>query len=137
MTNPWRSLRNLAHVTLHWVHLPDDVLAETDGHKTIWMDPRQYQVQRRCSLMHELVHIERGDTDGCSDRGERDVEQEAARRLIPMTLLLDQLQWTGDFEELADGIGVDVPMLMARLDGLSEIERRMVVALWERRDAAC
>ncbi|MBN8883005.1 MAG: ImmA/IrrE family metallo-endopeptidase [Salana multivorans] len=131
MTNPWRRLRELAHITLHWTLLPADRLGESDGDCTIWMDKRQRQVQRRCTLMHEIIHLERGDVDGCADRGEVDVEREAARRLIPIEDLLDKVRWTHDLAELADELWVDEDMLHARLDGLSARERMLLVALWE------
>lgn len=112
------------------------LLGRTDGN-VITLHPHQSQVQRRCTLQHELVHHARG-TEHAADAGEeRIVEQIAASILIPMPLLLDRLRWTRDLAELAEECWVDEPMLMARLDGLSEPERRMVADLAREIEGDC
>lgn len=48
------------------------------------MTPRQLQPERRCTLTHELIHIECGHS-GCQPPAvELEVRVEAARRLIPL-----------------------------------------------------
>ena len=138
MYHPWRTLRALdTRIEVIWQHLDDDVLAETDGHSTIWMDPRQRQAKRRCTLAHELAHIELGHTDGCTPREDVAADRLAARRLIDMHRLLDALRWAEDLREVADELWVDEPTLMARLDALTDDERAQIVQLYEEIEGGC
>lgn len=130
MYHPWRALRTLGkRVTLHWADLPDGILGLTDGTAIIWMDPQQRQAKRRCTLTHELVHIELGHTGGCDDRIERHVDQVASRRLIPMASLLDALVWTHNLDELAEELWVDRETLDARIACLTDEERQQIAAI--------
>lgn len=130
MYHPWRDLRRLGErVVLVWERLEPGVLAETDGRGVIWMDPAQRQAKRRCTLAHELAHIELGHTDGCTPREDRAADDLAARRLIPLDRLADALAWTESAEEAADELWVDEATLSARLASLTADER---VALAER-----
>ena len=133
MYHPWRDLRARAHLSLRWAVLP--LLAVTDG-ASIYMDSRQSQRQRRSTLTHELVHLDRGDTTCQSSRVERAVEAEAARRLIPLDALVDALLWSQDETEMAEELWVDVPTLVARIEGLTEAERDHVEAALARREEA-
>ena len=56
--HPWRELRLLKRLALHWQELRPGMWGATDGDR-IWMVPRQLQVERRCTLAHELEHIHR------------------------------------------------------------------------------
>jgi hypothetical protein len=125
MFHPWLNLRALPHITVHWLPLDGDIQAVTDGHATICMDPRLLQVERRCSLTHELVHIERGHTGPCNPKIERQVRRETARRLVTITDLIDALKWSRSVPELADELWVTVGVLMDRIDSLSAHERQL------------
>jgi hypothetical protein len=64
--------------------------------------------QRRCTLTHEIVHLERGVTD-CGPwaaREERRVEVAVAQRLLPIDLLVATYR---------EGSGADRPSALARL----------------------
>lgn len=91
----------------------------------IWLCRRLNQARRRCTLTHEILHLERGpvptDPRGLA-REERIVSQLAAQRLIPLPQLIDGLKWTRDIEQLADHLWVDVPTLQARMQSLDPIE---------------
>lgn len=128
MWHPWRRLRALTHLDLSWRPLAG-LLGATDGRDRIVMDPRQSQAQRRCTIAHELAHLELGHTGGCSPAEERMARALAARWLIDIDRLLDVLAWTERLEEAADELWVDVDTLMARLDGLTPGERAQVAAL--------
>ncbi len=134
--HPWRRLRRLPHVDVVWRRIPGR-LGATNGRDVIVMHPHQSQVQRRCTLAHELAHIELGHVDGCSGPEERTATLLAARWLVDMEDLLAALAWAEDLREVADECWVDVPTLMARLDGLTAAERARIAELHERTDRAC
>ncbi|QPK80784.1 ImmA/IrrE family metallo-endopeptidase [Schaalia sp. ZJ405] len=126
MWHPWRALRERTDLALVWTNnLPMGVLGVTDGQR-IYMTPRQLQAERRCTLTHELVHVERGH-EGCQPVAvERQVCVEAARRLIEIDSLVDAVVWGRSPEEIADELWVDVDTLLVRLDSLTERERILV-----------
>lgn len=97
--------------------------------------------QQRCTLAHELVHLERGigDSGPWSDREERLVHREAARRLIGLTELCDAVAAAGgtdDLAALAHTLDVDGETLSCRLEALSAAERDQVRATVRARGAA-
>ena len=81
------------------------------------------QVERRCVLLHELVHEERGIPHGVDPREEAAVEQEVAHRLIPIELLADALRWTMLVSKAADHCHVTTEVLMTRWEHLHPSER--------------
>lgn len=130
MFNPWRQIRNLPELDVHWIDQPPGRIAATDGRR-IWMDTRLLQVQRRCAAAHELIHVERGHRSGCHPLVERQVRAEAARRLITIEHLLDALAWTVDWDEAADVLWVTVEVLRDRIDNLTTEETAALVAKYE------
>lgn len=129
--HPWRDLRRLAHVAVHFGELRPGVWGSTDGDHRIWLDRRLGQVERRCTLAHELEHLRRGH-DGCQDETtERAVHAAAARYLLPdPRVIADALVWArGDVTAAADELWVDEPTLRARLDPrhLCPVERAIIV----------
>ena len=118
--HPWRALRDhWSHVELkHTDDLPPDRLAETNGIDEIRMRRRLLQVERRCSLAHELIHLERRDLGECSPAVEAEVTREAARRLIPWDRLLGAVRWARSERELAEELWVTIPILQARTEAL-------------------
>lgn len=131
MHHPWRELRHLVDWTLIWAHLPTGVLGLTDHHhRTITLDPRQSQAERRCTLAHELEHVRRGPmpTDPrAAAREESAVEQATARALIGLGALCDALAWSLDRHEVAEVLWVDVDTLMTRLQHLHPSERAFLM----------
>src|SRR5690606_41718859 len=93
------------------------------------MDPRQSQAQRRCTIAHELAHIELGHTGGCTGAEEAQARRLAARWLIDMDRLLDARAWSEELEEVAEERWVDLDTLYARLDALTAQEPAREVAL--------
>ena len=124
--NPWKHIgEHYPHVVVETrVELPGRVWGLTAGNR-IWLCRRLNQAARRCTLAHELIHLERGpvptDPRGHA-REERLVSTAAARRLITLDRLADGLRWTRDSDQLADVLWVDVPTLRARMDGLDPVE---------------
>lgn len=81
--------------------------------------------QRVCTLTHEYVHIQRGPVPGwLTAREERKVDEIAARLLISDEALADAMVWCFDQHELADHLHVDVPTVIARLEGLTDTETK-------------
>ena len=137
MHHPWRHLRSLPHIRLTWARLADDVLGVTDGHSRIWLDDRQLQVERRCTLAHELAHIELGHRDGCTGVEEVHASRLAARRLIRLDHLAEALAWSEHPAEVADVLWVDVDTLRTRLAHLHPAERHHIATRLARKETAC
>jgi Zn-dependent peptidase ImmA (M78 family) len=83
--------------------------------------------QRRCTLAHELVHLERGvgDCGQWNAREELLVHREVARRLIPFADLASAVRLLGDsaaLAELARALDVDSETARLRLDLLTRDE---------------
>lgn len=128
--HPWRVLgRHWPYVVVeHTDDLPPGHQADTNGVDEIRMRRRLLQVERRCSLTHELIHLEHGHTGACTPAVEAAVDEEAARRLIPWERLLAAVRWARSESELADELWVTDRILHARVaelraDELLEIAR--------------
>ena len=84
MFHPWRLLRSRPHLLLTIADLGDDGPQGCTNGRTITLTTGLKQVERRCVLLHELIHEERGIPHGVDPREEDRIEQEVARRLIPL-----------------------------------------------------
>ncbi len=124
--HPWRALRALAHVTLRWERLPDEVRGYTEPCGTeIVLDVDLTQAERRSTLTHELIHVEDGLVpEACDGYEERRVRLLAARRLITFDALVDAMLWATNEWELAEELWVDEDTVVARIEGLTDTERR-------------
>ena len=128
MHHPWRDLRGREHVTLFWRDLPDDLLGASNGTDTIWLDRDQFQVERRCTLTHELTHLDFGH-DGCqSEKDEARVRKLTAQKLIHRDDLIRALQWAMSLEEAADELWVTPEVLRDRLDFMHPSEKLLIAA---------
>lgn len=128
MYHPWRELRALEHVSLHFVtDLPRGVDGLTDGHATIWMRKGMAQVQRRCVLTHELVHIDREHRGHQDDEAEASVRLEVAHLLIPdVHHLAATLAWADDMYEAAGELWVTPEVLTVRMEDLHPAEKAII-----------
>lgn len=107
----------------------------------ILLDRGLTQAQRRCTVSHEVIHAERGDTS-CGPgrlgrRQERQVEHESARRLITIDDLVEALMWSQDERELADQLWVDVATIRVRLQSLTPEEHEEIVQRVYDEEATC
>jgi hypothetical protein len=127
----------MKHVVVEWTdELPPNVLGDTDGVGHIRMAKGQLQVERRCTITHEMIHVERGDA-GCDARAELLVRRETARRLIPIRTLGDAyLFWGDDLAALAEELWVDEDVLQTRLEHLHPAERGYLQQRLAARDGA-
>lgn len=122
--HPWRRLRELVEVTLHW---HDDGPAGWCRHSTQEVSLRRglTQAERRSTICHEVVHLERGPAvRGYGAREELEVSKEAARRLLPdIRAVGEALAWATCVDEAADELWVDRGTLRVRLEHLHPAER--------------
>lgn len=122
MYHPWRALRALTHVEVFWMELTGRRMGATDGREVIVLAPDLTQAERRCTLTHELIHIESGHTGGCTPWDEAATAQQAARRLIPVEALAEALVWSTNRAVLAEELWVDQATLANRLEHLHPSE---------------
>lgn len=123
--DPWRWLRRLPHITVEWVDdLPPDVMGRAIfGTLTVQLAKGLTQAERRTTCWHEVQHLLRGPTmTHLVPREERCVEAIVARDLIPLEALADAMLWSRDDYEIAEELTVDVGLVRARLEDLSEAE---------------
>lgn len=123
--NPWRWLRELTHITVHWSDaLPDDVqgFADVDT-DTITLAVGMTQAERRTTCWHEVQHLLRGRVPAhLRGREERAVDAQVARDLIPFDALVDAMTWSGDEWEIAEELTVAVDLVRVRLHALTPAE---------------
>ncbi|MDU1122917.1 MAG: ImmA/IrrE family metallo-endopeptidase [Dermabacter sp.] len=100
----------------------DGQCGETNGRDLIRLDKRLLQVERRCTLAHEFVHLEAGEGRACSAAREREVDRIAAARLISLETLVEAARWTRGPVELAEELWVTRSMLEARCETLTAAE---------------
>lgn len=124
LPHPWRRLRNLVHVTLDW---HDDGPMGLTTHETATVSLRRGMTwaERRCTLEHELEHVETGPLPW----GLREKDEERVRRLTALRMIPDirpvggAIAWALSGEEAADELGVDLDVLEYRLRHMSPMER--------------
>lgn len=137
--DPWVDLRqNWPHVTVVIERMTGDLLGEVrDDGQVIALRADTSAAQRRCTLTHELVHLERGILD-CGpwlQREEDLVHAEVSLRLIPLASLAAAIRALGgadDFAALAHWLEVDSETLALRLSRMSTAERKMLRRLLAR-----
>lgn len=131
--HPWRELRHLVDVVVHWrSDMPAGKAGVTDG-RDIWLADDLSQAERRSVLMHELVHLRRGHGSCQPPEVEGSVRRETARRLIPnVRRLADAMAWAGGhLGEAAEELWVIEEVLEDRLRWLHPAERAFVAARLE------
>jgi hypothetical protein len=98
-------------VKVHKVRFQDGSAGRTDG-VDIWIDDRLDAIEQRCVIMHELIHIERGEGTCQPEYVEMEVRYETARRLLPD---ITTIPCRGkDLAEVARELGVTRRVLMDR-----------------------
>lgn len=127
MDHPWRRLRERADWLLRWARLPGELLGFTDfATKTITVDSRLLQPERRCTIAHELEHVRRGPMPAdpvLAAREELAIDKAVAWRLIEIKALGEALAWTQSLDEAAEELWVDKATLLTRLHNLHPAER--------------
>ncbi|WP_369061309.1 ImmA/IrrE family metallo-endopeptidase [Kocuria rhizophila] len=93
----------------------------TDGRR-VWLDEHLTDVEARCALTHELVHISRGHTRHQTAAVEDDVRAETARLLVPWEAITEHAGSQLDQWHLAQELGVTERVLLDRLHFASASE---------------
>jgi hypothetical protein len=131
--DPWVDLRqNWPHVKVVIEPMTGDLLGEVrDDGQLIALRADTSAAQRRCTLTHELVHLERGihDCGPWLHREEELVHAEVSLRLIPLASLAAAIRALGGADDpaaLAQWLEVDSETLAVRLSRMRSTERRML-----------
>lgn len=95
--------------------------------------------ERRCSLAHAICHLDLehlpSEAGTFERRQEAEADQLAARRLIPIEVLVDAVCWTTDPSEACAEMNVDMDMLRCRAEHLHPAERGLIKNALSRREA--
>lgn len=108
-------------VKVHRVRLEDGYAGMTDGEQ-VWVDDRLNAIQLMCTLLHELIHIERGHTGHQPEAVEMLVRYETARRLLPLDRIAGICKANKSLGVMAAELGVTKQVLMDRASLLSDAE---------------
>jgi hypothetical protein len=122
--NPWRALSRSPEVSVVYGDPGEGNVGVVDlRSRVITLCPSLLQDERRSTLAHELVHLERGTPCGPGDPEEREVARLAAARIIAWPDLVEAVKWSDDLEEQARELWVDEETVRVRLHHLTEAER--------------
>lgn len=124
--HPWRRLRALVHITLAWHD--DGPMGLTDFEAgTISLRRGMSQAERRSTVLHECVHVERGPVPfGLVGKEEERVCRQVARELLPnVRAIADALAWADwDLVDAAEELWVDEDVLRCRLESMTHPAER-------------
>ena len=127
--HPWRRFSALRHVRLLW-HDGGEAGVTDFVDATVSLRRGMTQAERRTTVLHECLHVERGPVPvTLAEREELRVEKETARLLLPdLEVVAVALEWTRDLHEAAEDLWVDEQALRVRLEHLVEGERAWLEA---------
>lgn len=101
--------------------MPDGVAARTDGER-IWIDDRLDEIQERCAIAHEEVHIERGHSTVQPESIEMSVRYTVAKRLLPLEEVAGVCKTGKSLKMIARELGVTRQVLMDRSATFTDAE---------------
>jgi len=124
--DPWRHLaESFPYVRVELGKLRPGRMGEWRSTDVIVLAYYLYPDEARCTLAHELVHVERGPSPKDPELAaaeEKVVDEIAARRLITLTELRAVMQM-GRSYQMGAALHVDVGTLLTRMETLTELER--------------
>jgi hypothetical protein len=128
--DPWHALADFDQARVVYAELPPRRRGEVDFRtQTITLHRMLDPTTQRCTLAHELVHLERGPVMlFAAPREERTVAAIAARRLVGIDELAEALRWSQDERSIADELAVDVRTVRVRMRSLDDAEREFLSA---------
>lgn len=121
MFDPWKVVEAHPYIAVELREF-ETISGATNGVDRIYLDPRLLQVERRCTLTHELVHIDRQHTRCQPLTIERQVRHTAARLLVNVQDLRREMRWARNHAELAAELVITPRVLSDRLECLTEAE---------------
>lgn len=142
MWHPFRELRDTSSLLMFMSdELPSGNAWWSPAYDVVYLRKGILQVERRCSLAHELGHRALGHSGQCRHpdaarigvRQERDADVWAATRLIELEDLADALCWTSCPDQAAEELWVTRRLLEVRLALMPVSERRRLGELLRRR----
>jgi hypothetical protein len=127
--HPWRRFAELRHVRLLW-HDGGEAGVTDFVDATVSLRRGMTQAERRTTVLHECLHVERGPVPvTLAEREELRVEKLTARLLLPdLEVVAAALAWTRDLYEAADELWVDEQALRVRLEHLDPREHAWLAA---------
>lgn len=93
---------------------------DTDA-RTIVINTQLTARQRRSTIVHEIIHALRGDTDD-NPEAEAIVARDTARELVPLVALVNALARSSNISDLLDSLDVDHGVLRTRIRNLTDDE---------------
>jgi len=124
--DPWRHLtESFPYMQVETGKLRPGRMGEWTVDNRIVLSCLLYPDEARCTLAHELVHVERGPSPKDPELAaaeERIVDGVAARRLITLNELRAVMRM-GKSYQMAAALHVDVTTLLTRMETLTELER--------------
>lgn len=140
--NPWAdAIRRYPDIHIERCDLGSAHGAWISSQRMILLDETLDRVQLRCSLAHEIAHIDlrhvNTDMSWFDQKAERDADTLAAQRLIP----LDQLATTArcnewDWHQTARDLNVTFAVLLTRVHLLAPEQRATALEQRQRIEAA-
>lgn len=106
------------------VRMPDGVAAKTDG-VNIWVDDRLNEIQEKCAIAHEEIHIERGHSTTQVEAVEMAVRYETAKRLLPLDAIVGVCKNGKSLAGIARELKVTRQVLMDRAATLTDEQARI------------
>lgn len=128
---PWRKFPAVGHVVVEWAGAPALETFVLDGRPDQpqapeMIDKRVLFARHRCTLAHELEHLDRGE-DSCQEAAtERTVRLAVARKLIKWDDLVDGVTAGVPLAELADDLAVTDEILADRIRFLHRHEKMLL-----------
>ena len=123
--DPWEHLDQSGY-KLVWARLPHVAAAYIPSHQAIVLHPGHTRIEQRSALAEELAHLDLAhepvDDPVDTARSEQRARRWAAVRLIEFEQLIEVLEWSDEFGQVAELLEVEADLLAARLETLSESE---------------
>ena len=104
-------------------------------HQLILINSEMTRVEQRCALAHEIAHFDLGHGQAIREGfEERQADELAASRLIPLEDLADVLRWALGPEEVADVLNVTPRLVRRRVRALTGDEKEWIEGEMRRKE---
>jgi hypothetical protein len=115
--------------TVRWRSLGGVPEATSRRQKVILIERGMSQTHRRCALAHAIAHLDLAHGSPiCEGKEERQADELAAGRLIPLVELAAVLRWALGPDEVAHELDVTPRMVRRRVHALTAEEKAWIEA---------